>query len=119
VFSTGPTYQRGSVPTDGFFTSHTLPVTGRGILPFYTVCSSDHTAVWMSTSVFQSVKEDSKPFRRLQLQNKQGVQNYVSHLKRHVTDTLDDEQLTKIMVESEHRCCRVRTGGLDSSPELT
>ena len=62
-FANGPTYQRGSDPIDGFFTSHTLPVTGGGIFPFYTVSSSDHTAVWMTTPVFATSRVEKRPIR--------------------------------------------------------
>ena len=118
-FANGPTYQRGSDPIDGFFTSHTLPVTGGGIFPFYSVCSSDHTAVWMTTSVFGTGKKASLRIRRLQLSNKNGVRNYLGSMRAHAFGTLNDKEAIDLMVRSEHKCCRVRTGGLDSSPELT
>lgn len=118
-FDSSATYQRGSVPIDGFYTSQTLPVTRGGILPFYTVCTSDHAAVWMSTSVFMAYKSVPRPIRRLQMGNQQSVSQYLSFFKSHLREDASDEEATALMVSSEAQCRRVHTGGMQSSPAFT
>ena len=118
-FYNGPTYERGSAPIDGFYTSHTLPITGGGALPFYTACSSNHTAVWMSTSVFQASKVAPHRIRRLQVTNRKCVSRYLDYIRPNVEEDMTDEQFTALLVKSEAICRRVYTGGLVFSPELS
>lgn len=118
-FSAGPTYQSGSVPIDGFFASLTVPVTRGGLFPFYEFSLSDHTAVWLESTVFEQQPPRTPAIRRLTMGQPQVVEKYLASLRAAWSPELSDGQVVMAMVRAEKECRKVHTGGLSYSPELS
>lgn len=104
---------------DGFFASRSIPVLGGGLSPFYHLLASDHAAVWCSTSLFVQPATRPLPIKRLQLGIPGVVQKYLDYIRSHWHEELDDAEMLSLMEKAERSCRRLKTGGLQYSPELS